>query len=75
MFRRMDDDGSKSLKFEEFYKGITETGLKLGEDEAKDLFCQFDKDGNGTVNIDEFLLSIRVSFCPHFELSNKCSKC
>lgn len=57
----MDDDGSKALCFEEFHKGIVETGLKCTEDEAKDMFQQFDKDGGGTVNIDEFLMAIRVS--------------
>ena len=61
MFRRIDDDNSKSLCFDEFYKGVTETGLDLTEDEAKDMFTQFDKDGNGTINIDEFLIAIRVN--------------
>ena len=29
MFRRMDDDGSKALSFEEFSNGITETGMHI----------------------------------------------
>ena len=62
MFRRMDDDGSNSLKFEEFHKGIVETGLNSNEAEAKQMFKRFDKDGSGTVNIDEFLMAIRVRF-------------
>ena len=61
MFRRMDDDGSKNLNFEEFYKGIVETGLKCNEEECQKIMAKFDKDGNGTVNIDEFLIAIRVS--------------
>ena len=60
MFRRMDDDGSKALEFDEFYKGVIETGLKLSEEEAKEMFGAFDKDGGGTINIDEFLMAIRV---------------
>merc|ERR1712062_656264 len=59
MFRRMDDDGSKNLNFEEFYKGIVETGLKCSEEECQKIMDKFDKDGNGTVNIDEFLIAIR----------------
>ena len=60
MFRRMDDDGSKSLIFEEFAKGVRETGLDCTDDECRIMFEQFDKDGSGTVNIDEFLMAIRV---------------
>ena len=66
MFRRMDDDGSKNLNFEEFYKGIVETGLKCSEEECQKIMDKFDKDGNGTVNIDEFLIAIRVSFWLEF---------
>ena len=61
MFRRMDDSGNKVLEFEEFHKGIIETGLKgVSEDDAREMFNHFDKDGGGTVNIDEFLMAIRV---------------
>ena len=56
----MDDDGSKSLNFPEFHKGIVETGLKANEEEAQKMFDRFDKDGGGTINIDEFLIAIRV---------------
>ena len=61
MFRRMDDDGSKSLQFQEFSKGIRDTGLECTNEEAKEMFNTFDKDKSGSVNIDEFLLAIRVS--------------
>ena len=61
MFKRMDDDKSKDLSLEEFSKGIRETGLELNESQTKELFDKFDKDGGGTVNIDEFLIAIRVS--------------
>ena len=60
MFRRMDDDSSKALKFDEFYKGVTETGLIMSEDAAREMFAKFDMDGSGTINIDEFLIAIRV---------------
>lgn len=57
----MDDDGSKSLSKEEFSKGIRETGLNLNDEDTDKLFSAFDKDGEGTINYDEFLVAIRVS--------------
>ena len=56
------------MEFEEFHKGIIETGLKgVSEDDAREMFNHFDKDGGGTVNIDEFLMAIRVGalILPH----------
>ena len=60
MFRRMDDDGSKALGYEEFSKGIRETGLELDEEGYRQMFENFDKDSSGQVSIDEFLFSVRV---------------
>jgi len=60
MFRRMDDDNSHCISFEEFSKGVTETGLTLSPEEMKKLFAAFDFDGSGLINIDEFLLAVRV---------------
>merc|ERR1719483_192350 len=59
MFRRIDDDGSKSIQYSEFRKGIEDTGLDLTEEGYKDMFVRFDKDGSGAVSIDEFLYSVR----------------
>uniref|UniRef100_A0A0K8SAG8 EF-hand domain-containing protein n=1 Tax=Lygus hesperus TaxID=30085 RepID=A0A0K8SAG8_LYGHE len=59
LFRRMDDDGSKALNFEEFNKGVTESGLELDEEHMKQLFDRFDTDGSGTITLDEMLISIR----------------
>ena len=57
----MDDDGSRSLNLEEFSKGILENGLELNDDDLKNLFKKFDIDSSGNVNIDEFLIAVRVS--------------
>uniref|UniRef100_A0A646QDA1 Calcyphosin n=1 Tax=Hemiscolopendra marginata TaxID=943146 RepID=A0A646QDA1_9MYRI len=66
VFRRMDDDGSKLLNFEEFSKGIEEFGLRdLNIQEMKDLFNTFDKDGSGSIHYDEFLRTIRPPMTPN----------
>lgn len=59
LFRNMDDDGSKSLNYEEFDKGIHDYGLSMDKSVIKELFQRFDKDGNGSISFDEFLQSLR----------------
>lgn len=61
MFRQMDDDGNKQLNFEEFFSGLKEIGLEISEEDAKSMFDSFDTDHNGNINMDEFLVAVRVS--------------
>lgn len=68
-FRRIDDNGDKSLNLEEFAKGLRDTGLDVNNEEAAEIFQQFDSDGSGTINMTEFLLGIRVSFNDIWRLS------
>jgi calcyphosin len=60
-FRRIDDNGDKQLNLEEFTKGLKDTGLDVCDEEAQEIFNQFDQDGSGTINMNEFLIGIRVS--------------
>lgn len=58
-FRIFDDDGSRSLDFKEFKKGLHDYGCDVEGDEAKHIFQTVDKDGSGTVDFDEFLRALR----------------
>lgn len=76
-FRRIDDNGDKSLSLDEFTKGLADSGLDVGDDEAEEIFNKFDADGSGTINMTEFLIGIRVcvgltflSLKLEFKLSN-----
>lgn len=61
-FRIMDDDGSKQLNLIEFKKGIRDCDIKLTDLQLHQLFDYFDKNKNGSVDFDEFLVGIRVSY-------------
>ncbi|XP_064386901.1 calcyphosin-like protein [Halichondria panicea] len=58
-FRVLDDDGSKSLSYEEFKKGIHDYQVGLEDGVIKQLFATFDTDKNGTLSFDEFLKALR----------------
>lgn len=62
LFRIKDDDGSRSLEYPEFEKAIREYGLNMPKDEIKAVFSKFDRSGNGKIDYDEFLFSLRVIF-------------
>ena len=57
----MDDDGSRSIDFKEFKKGLHDYGCMLENDEVENIFGEIDKDGSGTIDFDEFLKALRVS--------------
>ena len=66
----MDDDGSRSLDFKEFKKGLHDYGVTIEPEEQQELFNTLDKDGSGMLDFDEFLRALRVSylirlFCSH----------
>jgi len=58
-FRIMDDDGSKSLSLGEFKKAIKEMALDLADGDLRVLFNYFDKNGDGTLDYEEFLKGVQ----------------
>lgn len=60
----MDDDGSKTLSLEEFSDGVIRTGLEATPDEIKAMFEIVDSDKSGSINVEEFLVKVRVSLAP-----------
>jgi len=58
-FRIMDDDGSKSIDFKEFKKGLRDYGVDIDPGEVQEMFAAFDKDGSGVIDFDEFLVNLR----------------
>ena len=59
IFRRMDNDGNRTLSLDEFAQGIQECGVYLTNDEVSHLYTKFDRDGNGSLDYNEFLRAIR----------------
>jgi Ca2+-binding EF-hand superfamily protein len=55
----MDDNGDKRLSKEEVKFGLRDYGIELNLRELDEIFGYFDKDGNGFVDITEFLVGIR----------------
>lgn len=60
MFRRLDEDGTKNLNLEAFTKGLKDSGMDISDAEAEVVFELFDAKNEGIINIDEFLIHMRV---------------
>ncbi|XP_047633338.1 calcyphosin isoform X2 [Phacochoerus africanus] len=59
-FRRLDQDGSRSLGAEELQRGLADLGLELDMAEVRGVCRRWDRDGSGTLDLEEFLRALRV---------------
>ncbi|KAK7073090.1 hypothetical protein SK128_017648 [Halocaridina rubra] len=59
LFRRTDDDDSHTLNKEELAETIGQFGLSMSEDEISELCAEFDEDGTGSIDYNEFLDKLR----------------
>ncbi|XP_037021271.2 calcyphosin isoform X1 [Artibeus jamaicensis] len=58
-FRRLDQDKSRSLDARELQQGLAELGLALDMAEAEGVCRRWDRDGSGTLDLEEFLRALR----------------
>jgi Ca2+-binding EF-hand superfamily protein len=59
VFKNMDENGNKSLDPEDFKWGLYNYGIYLNENDLKTLMRAFDRNGDGVVNFDEFLTTLK----------------
>ena len=59
LFNMMDDDGSQTLSMPEFGKACKEFKIGVSEENVPILFGLFDKNGDGTLQYDEFIETVR----------------
>ncbi|OMJ78708.1 hypothetical protein SteCoe_21428 [Stentor coeruleus] len=59
VFKNMDDNGNRLLDPEDFKWGLYNYGIYLNENDIKTLIKTFDRNGDGFVNFDEFLTTIK----------------
>jgi len=60
----MDDNGNKNLDVDDFRWGLIDYGISVSKEEAAEILTHFDKDKNGTVNFDEFLVTLKGDLSP-----------
>ena len=56
----MDDDGSQTLSMPEFGKACKDFKIGVSEENVPILFSLFDKNGDGTLQYDEFIGAVRA---------------
>lgn len=61
IFKAMDENGNKKLDPDDFRWGLMDYGVSVTKEEATEIMNHFDKNGDGHVNFDEFLVCLRVS--------------
>ena len=68
-FEQIDVNGSKTLDFQEFRNGVAHQQLEATEQEIEALFSAFDRDGNGSIDYDEFVKTMRGELSgPRFDI-------
>lgn len=59
VFKILDDDSSRALSLPEFTKALNDYRItQLSPSEIQRVFSLFDRDGNGTIDYDEFLRTV-----------------
>ena len=61
IFKAMDENGNKKLECDDFRWGLMDYGVSVSKEEAAEILNHFDKNGDGRVDFNEFLVTLRVS--------------
>ena len=61
IFKAMDENGNRRLETDDFRWGLMDYGVSVTKEEAGEVVNHFDKNGDGRVDFDEFLTTLRVS--------------
>ena len=61
IFKAMDENGNRMLEGDDFRWGLMDYGVSVSKEESAEILNHFDKNGDGRVNFDEFLVTLRVS--------------
>ena len=59
IFKAMDNNSNGKLDLDDFRWGLMDFGLQLTKEEAQQVLNHFDRDGNGQVDFNEFLKTLR----------------
>jgi hypothetical protein len=59
-FRNIDDDKSRLVSLQEFQEGILNHNINMNRNDVQQLFSVFDRNNDGQISFDEFLLAVRV---------------
>jgi Ca2+-binding EF-hand superfamily protein len=59
IFRAMDDNGNAQVDVDDFRWGLIDFGITITKEEAQQILKYIDRDGNGTIDFDEFMRFIR----------------
>lgn len=59
IFRIMDDNGNHQLDIDDFRWGLIDFGINISKEEASQILKYIDRDGNGTIDFDEFMRFLR----------------
>ena len=60
VFKRIDVKGDHKIDFNEFKEALHNQGIFVAPDVEKECFNQMDMDKSGTLDLDEFITSLRV---------------
>jgi len=70
IFKAMDENGNRKLECDDFRWGLMDYGVSVTKEEAAEVLNHFDKSGDGRVDFDEFLVTLRVSKTYIFVISH-----